>query len=508
MAAGLAAMEMVPTDEFRTVAEPARHAERLAADLGRTDLEMRARLVQADVLRREGDAVSSGRIAHEVNAWAVERGDAYLQARSHMLLALFFRHVGDLADALGHAVQAVARTGDEVPARIRARHLSVLAMVLHENGSSGEARQRAEEALAVATAAGDDEMMLQVLNNLAYSAYDDGDRERAQNFISEIRAISARCGLTLGAHVLDTIARVEMAEGRYAGAEETLRPILDGSARHLVSEAVSLAGCLLTVAEAQRLRGAFDVAQATLDRAAAVCEERGIASYAAQVREERAELYAAIGLFREAYEEYLLFHAESQALQSAEREARARALQAVFETEEARRESTRFRELAERDALTGLYNRRYVDEHLGALLERAPLSVALVDLDHFKRVNDTLSHAAGDLVLQEVAGLLAEAAADTAAGGAVAARLGGEEFLLIFPETDAVEAARRCERVRRAIGEHSWGPVTGELPVTASIGVSTAIDGRITPSALLAQADRNLYAAKRAGRNRVVADPA
>jgi diguanylate cyclase (GGDEF)-like protein len=165
--------------------------------------------------------------------------------------------------------------------------------------------------------------------------------------------------------------------------------------------------------------------------------------------------------------------------------------------------------MANRDALTGLHNRRYIDEYLPPLLEQAaehgaPLSAALVDLDHFKRVNDTLSHAAGDLVLEQVAALLADVAVDSG----LVARLGGEEFLLVFPDTEADEAVRRCERLRRAIHEHLWRPVAGNIPVTASIGVTTVPNGRTTASALLAGADRNLYAAKRAGRNRVVADPA
>ncbi|NJC71650.1 diguanylate cyclase [Planosporangium thailandense] len=505
LTAALEAMETIPAERYRTVHAPAERAERLAVEIGRPDLQMRARLVRADVLRRDGDTVEAGRIAKQVNAWAAENDHQYLLARSHRNLAQFFRHVGDLADALAHAVQSVAHTEVSMPARIRAEHLATLAVVLDENGSPDEALRRAREALDIATAADEHEMSMRVLNNLAYTAYESGDREQARELVDQLRAIEARSGVPLDANALDTIARIEMMHGQYAEAEATLRPILDGSAVDLLTEGNALAGCLLTVAEAQRRRGAIDAAWATLDRAVEECEERKLASYRALIREERAELYAATGRFQEAYEEYVRFHVESQALQSARSEARARALQAVFETEEARRESIRFRELAERDALTGLYNRRYVDEHLAALLERdAPLAAALIDLDYFKRVNDTLSHATGDLVLQQVADLLTEAAADDA----VAARLGGEEFLLILPDTDADEAVRRCERLRRVIQGHPWRPITGDLPVTASIGVTAVAGGRCTPSALLAQADRNLYAAKRAGRNRVVADPA
>jgi two-component system cell cycle response regulator len=509
LVAALDAMEMVPAADFRTVVMPADHAERLAAELGRVDLQMRARLVRADVLLREGDTGESGRMAQQVNAWASEHGDSYLLARSHHLLSVFFHHVGDVADALGHSVECVAHTGAEVPTRIRARHLSTLAISLHQNGSSDEARRRFQEALDIATATGDYELSLQVLNNMAYTAYEHANGEDAATLIDEMRTFETRYGVPLRAHYLDTIARIEILRGRYAEAEATLQPILDGSAEHLLTEGNALAECLRTVAEAQRLRGNLTGAQTTLDRAAAVCEERGLASFRARVREAQAQLYAATDRYREAYEEHRLFHTEMQALQSAQREARTRALQVAFETEEARRESVRFREMAQRDSLTGLYNRRFVDERLALLLDRAagprgPLSVALVDLDHFKRINDTLSHATGDVVLQQVAALLAE----SVTGPAVAARLGGEEFLLILPDADLGEAVRRCEQLRQAIAVHTWTSVTGDIPVTASIGVTTVADGHSTPSALLAQADRNLYAAKRSGRNRVIADPA
>ncbi|WP_130512414.1 GGDEF domain-containing protein [Krasilnikovia cinnamomea] len=508
LAAGLHTLEMVRTEELRTTGSAAARAEQLALTLHRPDLQMRARLIRADVLRRDGDAAESGRIAQQVNAWATEQGDAYLIARSHLLLAGFFRHVGDLADALTHAVQAVAHTEPDVPARLRARHLQVLAMMLHENGSPEESQRRAEQAHDIAAAAGDHEMVLQILNNMAYSAYENGEEERVQELLAELQAVSARHGLTLGAHILDTVARIELSRGNYAEAEAALHPVLTGDAEYLISEGMMLATALLTAAEAQRLRGDFPAAQATLDRAALLCDARGVVAGRAHVRHAQAQLYAATGRYREAYEEFERFYAAMQSLLSAQREARARAMQAMFENEEARRDSARFRELAERDPLTGLYNRRYIDERLAILIEHAiragtPISAALVDLDHFKRVNDTLSHATGDAVLIQIAGLLA----DAAAGSAVAGRLGGEEFVLVFPDIGAEEAHRRCEQLREAIAAHDWQPITGRMTVTASLGLTTAANGQTSPSALLAAADRNLYAAKRTGRNRVMADP-
>ncbi|GGQ59028.1 tetratricopeptide repeat-containing diguanylate cyclase [Couchioplanes azureus] len=508
LAAALEALEMESVAAPRSLAELAGRAERLASELDRIELVMRARLIRGEACRQEGDLTTSGRIAHDVSAWATRHRHPYVLARSHLAVSRFRRHIGDQSDALAHAVQCLAHTGDDVPAGIRARHMSHLAVTLCESGSVDEASRRYREAFAIASAIGDFALSLRLLNNVAYTAYKNNDGEQAQNLIEEIRAFSARHDVPLDASYLDTIARIEIMRGWYARARATLHPLLHGTAEVPV-DSHTLAESLLTLALAQRLDGDVAAAQATLRRAVAMCEEQDLASVRARARDEQAQLYAVTGRYREAYEEYRLFHGETQALQSAQREARARTLQAVFETQEARRESSRFREMALRDPLTGLYNRRFVDEHLTMLCERAaeqgtPLSVALVDLDYFKRINDTLSHAAGDTVLQQVAVLLT----GTAAEPAVAARLGGEEFVVLLPDTGTDDAVLRCERLRLAIAGHPWQPVTGELPVTASIGVTTIDAGKTTPSALLARADHNLYTAKRTGRNRVAADPA
>ena len=494
------------SDTFRSFVAPAEHAERAAADLDRQDLRMRARLVLADVAIRSGDTAQAGRICRDVLRWTTANPHAYVLARVHSQLAVFHSHVGNLADALSHAVYCVSHTADDVHPGIRARHLTVLAMTLDENGSTDEGRRRFADALDLATLAGDNEMILRILNNMAYTAYENGDDLAARELVERMRTVAARQGVTPRANYLDTIARVEMMSGRYAEAEAGLVTAVSEAGGHLLTEGNALTECLLTMAEAQRLQGAADRAQASLDRATLVCEERGLYAHRNRVREEQALLYAATGRYQEAFEEHRRFYAESKVLQSAERDARARALQAVYEAEEARRTSERFQEMAHRDALTGLYNRRFVNERLpvlihGAVEREEELSVALLDLDHFKLINDTLSHQAGDAVLQQIAELL------DAATPAVAARMGGEEFLLIMAGSAHRDAVAFGERLCAAIRAHDWTPVTGDRPVTASVGVASVPATGITVSALLGHADRNLYAAKRAGRDRVVGDP-
>jgi two-component system, cell cycle response regulator len=427
----------------------------------------------------------------------------------HRELAIFYRQVGDVASALTHAVQCVANLTDDVSPTMRARHLLSLAVALDESGSNLEADRRFQEALVIATAIEDHELTLYILNNMAYTAYENGDEPTARDLIARMRAVQAGSRRMFSANELDTIARVELMGGRFTAVEATLSAALDAdSSTVLGNEGDAIAECWLTLAETRRLDRRFEAAQHALNAALRMCDLRGLSAVRARAREEQAALFAATGRFAEAYEEHRAFYAESAALHSTQRDARARALQAVFEATEARRTVEHFREMAYRDALTGLYNRRYIDERLPALLQetavqRTAISIALIDLDHFKSINDTLSHDAGDSVLQRVAEILN----DAATGSAIAARMGGEEFLLVLPGADEATALQRCDDLRRVIRSYPWQSITGSMPVTTSIGVTTSPDGTGPLAALLAHADRSLYAAKHAGRDRVVGGP-
>ena len=164
----------------------------------------------------------------------------------------------------------------------------------------------------------------------------------------------------------------------------------------------------------------------------------------------------------------------------------------------------RVKELAERDELTGLPNRRRVMEALAAERERHARSgigfaVAMLDIDHFKRINDRYGHPVGDAVLKAVGQLLT----GTLRGPDVVGRVGGEEFLLVLPGATVAEAAgQAAERVRAAIAAHDWGATAPELAVTASIGVAVALPGEPLER-LIDRADRGLYRAKSGGRNQV-----
>lgn len=169
--------------------------------------------------------------------------------------------------------------------------------------------------------------------------------------------------------------------------------------------------------------------------------------------------------------------------------------------------NARLATLATTDPLTGLHNRRYFDDHLRQLLELGrrggrPVALAIIDVDHFKRVNDTWGHAVGDIVLVDVADVLRA----NARASDMVARLGGEEFAVVMPDTGPDAALRALERLREAIeaAPHPEAPEMGGRSITASVGVAVFPDDGGGPDVLLTTADRALYAAKAAGRNRVV----
>jgi diguanylate cyclase (GGDEF)-like protein len=165
------------------------------------------------------------------------------------------------------------------------------------------------------------------------------------------------------------------------------------------------------------------------------------------------------------------------------------------------------RSQAMRDPLTGLFNRRYLTELLELELRRAQrghssVGVVMLDLDHFKRVNDTFGHLAGDTVLREVAELLKA----KCRSGDIVSRFGGEEFMLILPSASLEYATRRADALRDAIGHLNVSFENRPLgTITVSLGVAVFPDHGLTSDGLIQTADSALYRAKQGGRDRVVA---
>jgi two-component system cell cycle response regulator len=216
------------------------------------------------------------------------------------------------------------------------------------------------------------------------------------------------------------------------------------------------------------------------------------------------DLDAAVGALRRGVQDFLVEPVGDGELVSRVAAAgRTRVLQ-----QELLEQSRRLETLIFEDALTGLANRRYILAHLGAQVSGArrhgrPVSVAIADIDQFKPVNDRHGHAAGDRVLVAVATALAtHIRAEDHLG-----RLGGEEFLVVLPDTDAAAAERVTDKLRCEVAAASVEHEGEDLGVTVSIGTATWEPGE-PPEVLLRRADDALYAAKAAGRDRVHSAPA
>ena len=166
---------------------------------------------------------------------------------------------------------------------------------------------------------------------------------------------------------------------------------------------------------------------------------------------------------------------------------------------------SKLREQAIRDPLTNIFNRRYLDETLDRELSRAaredyPVCVIMVDIDHFKRVNDTYGHEAGDLVLKAIAATLAE----HSRRGDFACRHGGEEFVVVLPNISLETACERAADLRRSLLQLSVPYEDYSLSVTISMGVACFPENGQTRESVLRAADQAMYAAKEAGRDHIL----
>jgi len=271
--------------------------------------------------------------------------------------------------------------------------------------------------------------------------------------------------------------------------------------RHLCAEA------LLQLGERHLDSARWAQARGCLEEAERLAKETDSDELFCQANELLARLNASTGDHRQAY--CLLL--ENMSLRDRIKGARAaQRIQAVtipweLRAIEAEKELLRLRNaelesLSRHDHLTGLANRRFLQQRLGELYREGELALLILDLDFFKRINDHHSHAIGDRVLQQAARLMQALTPESG----LAARFGGEEFVILLPGHDLQQASRLAEQLREGIAGHDWSGLVDAMQVTVSIGVAHSAETD-TDSDLLQLADTRLYQAKRSGRNRVSA---
>ncbi|MFO1323115.1 MAG: GGDEF domain-containing protein [Burkholderiales bacterium] len=506
-----------------TLAERALAQARGAGDVART---AHALTIAAGAHRALSEYPQAAKDAHDAIELLDAAGVTAGRVGARVQAALVYFELGDLDRALAHLDDARRDLllVDDPVADSACAHAE--GMVLSRLGDYGLAQPSFERALRLRRRLGDDGAVATTLNSLGVlhlriaqaqgtaEADAKAEFERAHAYFSEAHDLARRVG----------DARLEMLSGiNVAGAlggQGRLVEALDRFAALLpaakaLSDRYNESLLLANAGEACRRLGQHDRARALCEEALAVAQ-----SIASKVREQQARLQLSLAceaagdlagalvhykahhaLERESHAAEARRRAEAQALRGQIDEMRQEAARLQRESSDLARENRMLERQAREDPLTGLANRRAFDDALDARLAEAraagrPLAVALFDIDRFKLVNDRFTHAVGDLVLREVADLLRACcrASD------VAARLGGEEFVLLLRDADRDRALAIAERVRTEVAAHDWSTLAAGLAVTISAGVA-ADAGSGTGGALVGDADAAMYRAKRAGRD-------
>jgi two-component system cell cycle response regulator len=463
----------------------------------------RARLLRSDVLSRRGELEEALRLQLETLTEAELDVDRMACARAHCLLAGTYDRLAEQGKALQSAEEAVRLLAPGDPPSWRAEHMMVLALATSYWRHGEVDYTTFDESLRLAQEAGYPVLHLAILNNYVYVAVTRGE-PRGIEMTEELRTLADQ-EMPDGypSAWLDTIAFGLMAANKLDEAAEFAAAAVQ-AAPHDRVEPTTVSMCILTQAKIERARGNLASAVERATAASQVARDAGAAEAIGRTLEELSELAALEGDYKRAYE-YLLERNEALDRYQTERsELHAVTLQAIYSVEVERQQRLALEALADTDPLTGLYNRRYMNRQLAQLV-LAPVALALVDIDHFKRINDRFGHEAGDNVLCRLADTL-NAHAKLGQDGAFAARIGGEEFVLALPGVDAEEACACCERVRAEVENRDWDEIAPALRVTVSVGLATHCSGGGEASVLLGRADTQLYNAKRQGRNRVLTE--
>jgi len=525
----------------------ARLALQQAVEAGAIALALGDERQRAEALYWEGTALDhllehDRALAAFQEALALARAHADGDAQGRLLRAIGFAfdELGDFPQALDHHLRALEieeRAGNLAG---RAATLRTIGVVYSRSGDPETGLDYFGQSLALCVQTGDDVCRAKTLNNIGVNLNDLGRHQESLGVLQKALAVYQAEGLTLQqsgtlVNVGLTLEKLDRLAEAEASFHEALR--LAEATGHMFG----VVDARLSLGRLAAAQGDAATARALLESALAGALLHRLKQSACECHDALAQLHERAGRYDEALAHHRRFHALERETMTQSSQRQLKAVQTRYQLAAAQREAEIHRlrhvELAEanaeleqlnnslrasdeqksmllaqlerqtyEDSLTGLANRRLLDKRLADEFDRAvrhgrPLTVALIDIDHFKRVNDRYSHAVGDVALKELARLFASAIRHTD----LVARLGGEEFVMVLVETDAAAARQACEKLRLAVATHDWKRVHSGLVLTVSIGycADTTVAGA---ARMLAVADRNLYVAKAKGRNCVVGD--
>lgn len=512
--------------------------------------QLESALAEAFTLTRQGSFGEALSLCKTIFAAAQEQDAPHAIAGSLSVMAWCLLRMGQ--SETGHECAALAhrlwfREGNT---REQARMLGIRALLLLDMGLTDEAFDSAETALTEAEEVGDNrvivlaanakasclamarqpELSLPLLERAVALSRELGDdamlgwqlldlgrcqRHHAENVDStadtsapahwldlslestkEAVDVSARCGDTWTLRA--SLAAAADLHGRLDEVEQAMACIDRWSDVPGEAGIGPTTQYLYTVGDLMARAGELDAAEGACTEAISLAEASGKLDHLLNATGRLAQLYEKKGEFKKALEFHKRYHTLYVRQSGSTAQRRARVAEIRFESDMLRVRADRLEEQVLLDPLTGIANRRGLDQILQRLAGQ-PYAIAILDLDHFKSVNDRFSHAVGDRVLRAVATLLT----DQISVHGHPVRMGGEEFAIIFPDAAPTTAAVFCEMVRVAIEGMDWNGYAPGLTVTVSIGVAAGT-GLEQADEIVATADRRLYSAKAAGRNRVI----
>ena len=509
-----------------------------AADAERDDLRCEVLAAWSQSAYRRNDFPMAARLAAQAREIGLRSGQPAAAAQGLVAWGRTLWSGGELEDALDALEQALPNALAFGTARLQVHNFNLLGLVHADLGHLDTSLGLHQRALVAAESAGVADLQLLACTNLAGRWLALGKRHEAAG---DPHAATAAWQQVISLHqrTETLVQRHQLAHGwphfltGYAAALLRLGREHDGqrafAAHRALTEAhpdrSSLPHAALHLARHHQRQGDLDAALAAVHEGLAEATRLGAKQRLAELHGLASDITEAQRDFEQALAHHKHFHTwreecaldrarmkstllavrlqTDQALQEAQTQrAQAQELAAANQNLQAHAQSLA-RE-ARIDALTGLDNRRSLDAflplwHSTACEQQRALYAALLDLDHFKAINDQWGHAVGDEVLRRVGGLMRAQCRE----GDLAARFGGEEFVVVWPGATEASALRACERLRATVQAQDWAQLRQGLQVTVSIGLA---DLALAPSAAsgLERADQALYTAKHQGRNRTV----
>ena len=446
-------------------------------------------------------------------------------------LSWIFYFLGDQSGALSHALQAL-RLAQQLNLPIQeATVLDGLAMIYSASGDSPQALQSNEAALRIARFAGDGLLETTTLNNRANILLESGNCAAALESAKQSLQLARRLALTAQeVSILDTLGGIHIARGDYAPAEQRLSEGLALATR--IGLGLAQTYYCMNLGDLYLKQSDIEQAAANYHQALAHADSDGTLALQAQCHLRLSGVYERMDNMKQALVHHKSFYALQEQVagetsqkrlailkvahqvETAQRDAeiyRLRNVEMQHEIDERKRVEQELEHLATIDQLTGVYNRRYFFElaqrdYMRANRYGRSLTVLMLDVDHFKVVNDTHGHAVGDQVLAQAGAFIRKIFHGVDAVG----RYGGDEFCIAMPETNTEQGHMAATGLQKGLATQTFATSAGSLSVTVSIGLSSLRSGDAAAhdslEKLLDRADRALYRAKDAGRNCVRCD--